>query len=303
MTNEQKGSGVLGRGLDSLIGKTGLLERNGPEVMSVPIDSIVPNPNQPRRLFPAGELEELAASITSQGVIQPLIVRAHPQQVDKLQIVAGERRWRAAQLAGQEKVPVLRRALTDAECLLVAIVENVHRSDLNAIDEAFAYQGLMKEFGWTQQQLASRIGKSRSHVANSVRLINLPESIQEKVRNNRLSAGHARTLLSAPDPAKLATKVLTQQLSVRQTERLVSKQAQATAATANPRPGRKSPDTAILEAAIAANLKAKVSIVLSERGHSGKLVIRFSTTKQLEKLYSQLVHGKVRQGSSDQTDH
>ena len=302
MASEKRSQSVLGRGLDSLIGDIEFPIDAGQDVLSVSLDGLLPNPNQPRRHFPERALRELADSISSQGIVQPLVVRSHPTEPDKYQIVAGERRWRAAQLAGLEQVPALQRDLSDEECLLVALVENIHRADLNPIDEASTYESLMKDFGWTQQQLADQIGKSRSHVANTVRLLKLPTTVRKNVQDSQLSAGHARALLPSPDPEGAAAKVVSGGLSVRQTEKLVSRQKTPATGTSSMYRPRKAPDTSLLEASISANLKAKVSIVLAKRGHSGKLIINFTSTRQLEDLYSKLVHGKPRRGGSDKPD-
>jgi len=293
---------VLGRGLESLIGDIELPTGAGQEVKSISLDRILPNGNQPRSHFPEQDLQELADSIASQGIVQPLVVRPHPNEPDKFQIVVGERRWRAAQLAGLDKAPALQRDLSDENCMLVALIENIHRSDLNPMDEASTFKRLMKDFGWTQQQLADQIGKSRSYVANAVRLLKLPDSVQRNVRNSQLSAGHARALLPSPDPAKAAAKVVSKELSVRQTENLVSRQKSSESDTLPAYRPRKAPDTALLEAAISANLKANVSIVLAKRGNSGKLVINFKSIRQLEDLYSQLVHGRPRRREPAKSD-
>ncbi|MCA9277398.1 MAG: ParB/RepB/Spo0J family partition protein, partial [Phycisphaerales bacterium] len=186
--------------------------------LSVPIEQITPNPDQPRRVFDQAALAELADSIRHRGIIQPLIVRRHPDDANIYQIVAGERRWRAAQIAQLHELPVLLRGFSDEEMLEVAIIENIQRADLNAIDEAASYKQLMTRFGHTQEKLAEALGKSRSHIANLLRLLNLPEQVQEWVRDEKLSAGHARALVTAENPVLLARKIIEKDLSVRAVE-------------------------------------------------------------------------------------
>ncbi len=212
----------LGRGLASLWGEAAheavAGDTNG--VRQVSIELLESNPSQPRARIDADALEELAGSIRVQGVLQPLLVRPHPTSPDRFQIVAGERRWRAAQQAGLHEVPALIRQLTDAEAAAAALVENLQRQDLNAIEEAEGYRRLLQEFALTQEGVAQTVGKSRSHVANMLRLLNLPQSVQGEVRRGALSAGHARALLALPDPQGAALAVITRGLSVRQTEAL-----------------------------------------------------------------------------------
>ena len=229
MADQRRG---LGRGLSALLGEAdataaGEAPRPG-DGRDLPIELIRPNPGQPRRDFAEAELEALASSIRERGVLQPILVRPDPDQPGHYQIVAGERRWRAAQRAGLWDIPVVIRELDDLLTLELAIIENVQRVDLNAIEEALGYRDLVDRFGRTQEDIARIVGKSRSHVANALRLLGLPESVQADLRAGRLSAGHARALAAAPDPAALAHQVLERGLNVRETETL-ARRAQATA--------------------------------------------------------------------------
>ncbi|MEO1533062.1 MAG: ParB/RepB/Spo0J family partition protein, partial [Pseudomonadota bacterium] len=240
---ERKG---LGRGLSALLGDVDAATGGAPAtattpgaspgasadgVGTLPIELIHPNPDQPRRQFTEEELSELANSIQERGVIQPLVVRPHPEKTKEYQIVAGERRWRAAQRAGLHALPVTIRELDDQAVLEIAIVENVQRQDLNPLEEAEGYAQLVERFGYTQEALARVIGKSRSHLANTMRLNAVPEPVKQHLRDGSLSAGHARALLAAADPVALATRVVAQGLSVRQSVRLVKATAKAGRAT------------------------------------------------------------------------
>ena len=211
----------LGRGLSALMADLGTdLGREPvapppPPDRMLPIEALRPNPDQPRRHFDDGALEELAASLRSRGVIQPLIVRPDPAERGRFEIVAGERRWRAAQKAGLLEVPVLERDYGDAELLEIAIIENVQRADLNAIDEGAAYRSLIDRFGHSQEQVATALGKSRSHVANQIRLLQLPKEVQDLVISQKITAGHARPLIGHPRAADLARRIAERRLSVR----------------------------------------------------------------------------------------
>src|SRR5438477_422788 len=210
----------LGRGLSALIGEEAPVTAASDAPRSqrtLPIGWLTANPFQPRKNFAADELEGLASSIRQKGVLQPILVR--PRGADRFEIVAGERRWRAAQLAKLHDVPVVVRELSDGESLELAIVENVQRTDLNAIEEATAYQELIDRFDYTQEKLAQEVGKSRSHIANSVRLLKLPPSVQYLIREGKLTAGHARTLIGHPDPEARAKEIIRQALNVREAER------------------------------------------------------------------------------------
>lgn len=274
----------LGRGLTALMGDVspagdGRAERH------VAVDRIHPNPDQPRRNFDEASMEELAASIRSKGVIQPLVLRAHPAIPDAYQIVAGERRWRAAQRAQVHSVPAVIRELDDTEVLEIAIIENVQRADLNPIEEALGFRQLIDRFGHTQERLAKALGKSRSHIANVLRLLTLPEEVLDLVRTGRLTAGHARALVTTPDPARLAREVMTRGLSVRETERLAAKPREPRQA---PPTVEKDADTRALERDLGAALGMAVSISHELGGDGGAISIRYRSLDQLDELCRRL---------------
>ena len=279
----------LGRGLSALMADVHLA---GPEQMAasrkaelhVPVDKLEPNPQQPRMDFRKEDLDSLADSIRQKGVIQPLIVRRKPGR-DIYEIVAGERRWRAAQLAQLHEVPVVVRDLSDTEVLEVAIIENIQRADLNAIEEALGFRQLMTRFGHTQEKLAEALSRSRSHVANLLRLLTLPTEVQDMVREGGLSAGHARALIGSPKAADLAAQIVAKGLSVRETERLVKAQENAKPASAKTRQApEKDADTRALEADLAANLKLPVRIDHMAGAESGELTIRYASLEDLDRL-------------------
>ncbi len=251
----------------------------------VPVEKIRPNPQQPRRTFAPEALQELADSLRQKGILQPLIVRAVAGS-DMFEIVAGERRWRAAQMAQIHELPVIIRAFDDDEVLQVAIIENIQRADLNAIEEAAGYRHLMDKFGHTQEKLAEALSKSRSHIANLLRLLNLPEDVQAHLRAGRLTAGHARALITAPNPSALAHLVIDQSLSVRETEQLVKSRMKGKA-DPTPRksfPPQKDADTRALESDLSANLRMGVSITHEPGGERGTLAIRYATLDDLDLL-------------------
>jgi ParB family transcriptional regulator, chromosome partitioning protein len=284
--NEKRG---LGRGLSALMADVHLA---GPEQMGqprkaeqhLPVDKLEPNPQQPRLDFKLDELESLADSIRQKGVIQPLIVRRKPGR-DVYEIVAGERRWRAAQLAQLHEVPVVIRDLNDTEVLEVAIIENIQRADLNAIEEALGFRQLMTRFGHTQEKLAEALSKSRSHVANLMRLLSLPTDVQDMVRDGSLSAGHARALIGSPKAQELAAQIVAKGLSVRETEKLMK--AEESVKPSAPRTAKgpeKDADTRALEGDLSANLKMPVRIDHASGGESGELVIRYGSLDDLDRL-------------------
>jgi ParB family chromosome partitioning protein len=251
------------------------------------VDRIVPNPDQPRRSFTQDQLDELASSIRAKGVIQPLIVRPRAGSDEEFEIVAGERRWRAAQLAQLHEVPVLVREYSDTEVLEVAIIENIQRADLNPIEEAAGYRQLMFKFGHTQEKLADTLGKSRSHVANLMRLLNLPESVQDMVQTNTISAGHARALVTATDPEAIAKTVASKGLSVRETEKLAKKGGAGSKRAGKPQSFPeydKDADTKALEADLSAAMGLKVVIDHKAGGDSGRVTITYDTLEQLDAL-------------------
>jgi ParB family transcriptional regulator, chromosome partitioning protein len=289
---ERKG---LGRGLSALLADIGpegaataTAARPAGEapapVTRLPIERLEPNPVQPRRTFDDAELDELTASIREKGVLQPLIVRPHPSREAAYEIVAGERRWRAAQRAQVHELPVVVRDFSDAEVLEVAIIENVQRADLNPLEEAQGYRQLMDRFGHTQEKLAEALGKSRSHIANLLRLLTLPEGVLELLRSGRLTAGHARALITAPDPVALAKEVVDRDLSVRETEALARRAAAVSPARPAPGAVTKDADTRALEQDLAAALGLPVTIQHKPGGRKGELRIRYRTLEELDGL-------------------
>lgn len=280
----------LGRGLSALMAdvavspgdtQAGTAQRGE---QKLPIEQLVANPDQPRRLFRQEDMDDLTASIREKGILQPLIVR---EKGDKYEIVAGERRWRAAQLAQLHEVPVLVRDFTDTEVLEVAIIENIQRSDLNAIEEAAGYKQLMESFGHTQEKLAETLGKSRSHVANLMRLLALPEPVLADVRNGVLSAGHARALLGADDPVGLATQIKAQGLSVRAVEQMIRKAKSVGTETVRKAPTKaveKDADTKALEGDLSATLGMKVAINHKPGQEAGEMVLRYTSLDELDTL-------------------
>jgi ParB family chromosome partitioning protein len=279
----------LGRGLSSLLGEVAReqpIAGEAPRAAGIQMMStarLVPNVDQPRRHFDEAAIEELAASLKERGLIQPIVVR--PSDAGYYQIVAGERRWRAAQKAQLHEVPVIVRQLGDAETLEIAIIENVQRQDLNAIEEADAYQRLARDFGHKQEEIARLVGKSRSHVANLLRLLDLPMSVRQAVVDGKLSMGHARALIGATDPAALAEEVIRRDLSVRQTELLA--RGDKPARTPVPQVGvTPSADVALLERQLRDQLGLKVGIAYGAKG--GTVTISYATLDQLDMLCQRL---------------
>lgn len=276
--------GGLGRGLSALMADVDLSPGSQPRTpLSVPVEQLIPNPDQPRRQFDPEALAELAASLRNRGVLQPLIVRPHPSEADLYQIVAGERRWRAAQIAQLHELPVLVRELSDTEVLEVALIENIQRADLNPIEEAASFRQLMDRFGHTQEKLAEALDKSRSHISNLLRLLNLPEQVQGFVREGKLSAGHARALITAPDPVAMARKVIDRNLSVRETEALARQVAERPASPLRPPKKDKDADTRALESDLSAHLKMRVQIEHSGQD-GGKVMVTYRDLEQLDRL-------------------
>ena len=274
----------LGRGLASLIGDRideaalGLDE----DRRTVPLAALKPGRFNPRRNFSEAQLEELAASIRERGLVQPIVVR--PSSGDTYEIVAGERRWRAAQLANLHDVPVIVRTLNDQEAVEIAIIENVQREDLNAIEEGEGYKLLIEGHDYTQEDLARIVGKSRSHLANTLRLLKLPESVQDLVRSGELSAGHVRPLVGRPDAAALAERIVSRGLNVRQVEALTQDRGPAKAK----RQKSKDSDTRAAEAELRETLGLDVEI-RKGKGEKGELRIRYTTLEQLEEIRHRLL--------------
>ena len=276
--------GGLGRGLSALMADVDLAPGAPPSraPLTMPVEQLIPNPDQPRRQFDPEALAELAASIRNRGILQPLIVRPHPTEPDLYQIVAGERRWRAAQIAQLHELPVLVRELNDTEVLEVALIENIQRANLNPIEEAASFRQLMDRFGHTQERLAEALDKSRSHISNSLRLLNLPDQVQGFVREGKLSAGHARALITAPDPVAMARKVIDRHLSVRETEALARKQAERPEPPARARID-KDADTRALESDLSAHLKMRVRIEHAGQD-GGRVTVTYRDLDQLDRL-------------------
>jgi ParB family transcriptional regulator, chromosome partitioning protein len=283
----------LGRGLAALIGDAGEESAAIDRVRAprrVPVEFLRPNPRNPRRSFSETELEGLAASIRERGVIQPVVVRAVRGAVDAYEIIAGERRWRAAQRAGLHDVPIVLLEVSDREALELAIIENVQRSDLNAIEEAMGYQALAQDFDYSADDVAKVVGKSRSHVANTLRLLNLPESVKAFVAEGKISAGHARALLAVPDPEAVAQQVVDRGLNVRAVESLAQQSAaeQGRAPQRRPRTAvaAKDADIRALEKRVSDALGLKVG--LDHRGGAGTLHIHYGSLEQLEDVLRRL---------------
>ena len=285
----------LGRGLAALIGDMAAMEgvrvtETAGSGKRLPVDFIIANRANPRRSFDPEQLEELANSIREKGIMSPLLVRP-TEDPNIFELIAGERRWRAAQKAGLHDVPVIVREVGDKEALELAIIENVQRADLNPLEEAMGYGQLMEQFDYTQQDLAQVIGKSRSHVANTLRLLRLPEDVRSMVASGTLTAGHARTLITVEDPGALARRIIDKGLSVRDTEDLVrrSKKGEGAAPRGRTPSGMvsKDPDIAALEQHLADILGVKVDIGHGE-GAGGTLSLRYSTLDQLDMLCQRL---------------
>jgi ParB family transcriptional regulator, chromosome partitioning protein len=279
---------VLARGLSQLMSETNLAAAaSGPlsADQTVPIELIHPNPLQPRKNFDPDDLQELAESLRRQGVLQPLIVRRSATK-GQYEIVAGERRWRAAQMINLHQLPVLVRDFSDQEVLEVAIIENIQRANLNSIEEARGYHQLMEVHGHTQDMVASALSKSRSHIANLLRLLNLPEQVQDMVRAGTLTAGHARALITSADPTQLAHAVVAKGMSVRETENLVrSGRVNGQSAPKGRRlRGEKDADTRELEADLSANLGMSVQIAHEPGGETGIISVRYANLEQLDAL-------------------
>jgi ParB family transcriptional regulator, chromosome partitioning protein len=295
----------LGRGLGALI-PTDITGTAGSALREVPVESIAPNPHQPRAYFDEEALAALTASVSELGVLQPILVREVGE--DRFELIAGERRWRAAKRAGLPSIPVVVRTVDDVLSLEQALVENLHREDLNPLEEAAAYQQLMEDFSLTQEQVAQKVGKSRSAVANTLRLFQLPPSIQRLVAENQLSAGHARALLGTPDRAfqeDLARRIVDRGLSVREAEEAVRTHNEAeqepesdgvsdprssTAATAGRR--LRPPGLLELEELLADHLDTRVKVSMAGSNGRGKVVVEFAGLEDLERIYRSMTEGR-----------
>jgi len=280
----------LGRGLSALMTDIDGDTKKTPDATLItstnilPIEKVIANPDQPRQDFNKDDLEDLTRSIASRGIIQPIIVRLSPENNELYQIVAGERRWRAAQKAQLHEVPVVVRDFTDEELLEVAIIENVQRSNLNPLEEALGYQSLIDNFSYTQDQVASGLGKSRSYIANLLRLLNLPEKVQNFVRNGALSVGHARTLVGNKQAVALANIMIEEKMSVREAERYVKQRLSRKKISKTIQ--KKDSDTLAIEADLFSNIKMKVSIDHKELSGDGKVIISYKNLDELDRLCS-----------------
>jgi ParB family chromosome partitioning protein len=285
--NDDTSKRRLGRGLAALIGEMDqpvAAETDRPSVSAdrmIPIEFVTRNPRNPRRFFDDSELHDLASSIRQHGIVQPIVVRTLAR--DRYEIIAGERRWRAAQLAGLIEIPVIIRDVDDKTALEIAIVENVQRSDLNALEEALGYEQLIAEYGYTQNDLGEIIGKSRSHVANSLRLLKLPEPVRDMLAAGSLSAGHARALVSTSDPSALARTIVSKGMSVRDAEKLAQNDIKAQSEPqVSVQKNQKDSDTLALERTLSDTLGLDVSI--NHKASGGQIRISYKSLEQLEEV-------------------
>jgi ParB family chromosome partitioning protein len=283
----------LGRGLAALIGDVDVEAHDSARARPprrMPIEFLKPNPRNPRRAYSEVELDELAQSLRERGMIQPIAVRKAKGRAEDYEIIAGERRWRAAQRAGLHEVPIVVLDVSDAEALELAIIENVQRADLNPLEEAAGYQALATEFGRSQEEIAEIVGKSRSHVANTLRLLKLPETVKAYISAGKISAGHARALINMADPEAAARDIVERGLNVREVESIAQEQAAAAGRKARARPQRrKDPDTLALEKRVSDALGLVVSV--DHRGKGGTLHIRYRDLEQLEEILRRLERG------------
>jgi ParB family chromosome partitioning protein len=282
----------LGRGLSALLGEPGGILAGVADLKGskqVPVELLRPGRYQPRHSIDEEKIQELAQSVRENGIIQPLLVRRHPEQNDAFEIIAGERRWRAAQMAKVHEVPVVIKDLNDQESLEIALVENLQRQDLSPLEEADGYQRLMDEFSHTQEALSKTVGKSRSHVANMMRLLGLPPPVKKMLDTGELSAGHARALLNALDPLALARQAVKKGLNVRQVERMVRKKQRQRKAPAQT--NKKDIDTLALERDLGNLLGLKVAVKFKDGG--GSLTVNYSTLEQLDDILRRLSRGRL----------
>lgn len=307
MNEAKRGKRALGRGLSALFGEaeTREIPTSRPEAVAVIAEAagredslrllrladLEPNPHQPRRIFREEDLEDLAASIRERGVLQPILVRPNPRREGAAyEIIAGERRWRAAQRAGLNEAPALVKRFDDAAAFEIALVENVQRADLNPLEEAAGYGRLIEDFGYTQERLAQGLGKSRSHIANLLRLLKLPEEVRRMLEEGTLTAGHARALLSLEDPLPLARRILAEGLSVRQAEKLAQEAREPPALAPAKTPVKPSAELAARLKALTKHLRAPVEV--EPKGKGGRIVIRYGSPEELEALCARLGAGK-----------
>jgi ParB family transcriptional regulator, chromosome partitioning protein len=282
------GRSRLGRGLAALIGDVGVEATATERARSqrrVPIEFLKPNPRNPRRNFLDAELDELAASIRERGIVQPIVVRPARGSADRFEIIAGERRWRAAQRAGLHQVPIVALEASDSEALELAIIENVQRADLNPLEEAAGYQALANEYHHSQEDIAKVVGKSRSHVANTLRLLKLPETVKAYINAGKITAGAARMLIGQTDPEQMAREIVDRGLNVRQVEALAKERTKGSGRAAKPR-RTKVADTLALEKRLSDALGLAVTI--DHRGRGGAVSIRYRNVEQLDEVVRRL---------------
>jgi len=277
----------LGRGLAALLGDAAVpASVNAPGVQTLPVDVMGPSPFQPRRAMDQDLLQELANSISQRGILQPLLVRPTPGVSGSYQIIAGERRWRAAQLARLHEVPVLVREMTDADAMAAGLVENLQRADLNAVEEAAGYQRLLDEFKMTQEQLAEAIGKSRSHITHTLRVLNLPAEVQQMVRAGELSVGHARVLVNHDHPLAAARAILKDKLTVKQIQDEVNRQGRTFPDGPPKPPPRLDSETEALANSLSERLGVRVKITFD--GKAGAVIINYKSLDQLDEILAHL---------------
>lgn len=293
MVEPQSGRRGLGRGLSALLGEVDPPTADGEDgaarpapTNEVPIELLRRNPDQPRRVFDEFDLEDLSRSIKERGVLQPILVRPVAGAPGEFQIVAGERRWRAAQKAGLHTVPIVVRELNDLEVLEIGIIENVQRTDLNPLEEAAGYKALIERFGRTQEAVAASVGKSRSHIANMLRLLNLPDALQVYLIEGKLTAGHARAIATAPDPQSLAERIVQKGLSVRQAEDLARKASEGPIPKVSRDRAAPDADTVALQQDLSAALGLSVTLV--DQAGKGELRIRYESLDQLDEVCRRL---------------
>ena len=306
----------LGRGLSALLGDYAGARNaidtpdaaaappaaNEPAPTEIAIDRIVPNPKQPRRMFGESELQELSDSIRAKGVLQPILGRPAPANADMFEIVAGDRRWRAARRAGLTAIPAVVRPMDDREMLEIAIIENVQRADLNPVEEAEAYKALIDRFGRTQESVASQVGKSREHVTNTLRLLNLPDDVREHVRGGKLSAGHARALLKTQDPSSLAAVVIAKSLSVRDTEALAKGDKKSGASKGSSSSSSSAEDKDVDTKALELDLQRSLGLDVDIRhvnGKGGEVRIKYAKLEQLDEICRLLSRPRIATGETD----
>jgi ParB family chromosome partitioning protein len=306
MSGEEPRRRGLGRGLSALLGDP-LGQAAGEPPMpgqralrSLPVEKLHAGRFQPRRRFDQAAIDDLIESVRQKGILQPLLVRPDPDDKELFEIVAGERRWRAAQAVALHEVPAIVRELTDREALEVSLIENLQREDLSPLEEADGYRRLLDEFAHTQEELAKAVGKSRSHVANTMRLLALPEAVKRMLDEGQLTAGHARALLTSDDPEGLARQVVARGLNVRQTERLAQKAQAGRKPRGRAEPAGRDADLLALERDLANLLGLKV--VIRHQGKSGEVVVQYQTLEQLDTILNRLsdgAHGRRPAGAED----